>query len=371
MQSYTSTLLKIFLILFFLIPFTEAHAEHALKEQGKPTVSAQHKKHAASTRIKHALSVQHRKPAAKAQAKHVSSVRHKKSVVKKREKHISSVHYQKPVAIQQEHDITPVYAMQHNELETNIENFLNGLREKGQLSRDEMTGWMAYDITQDRILVNINADQAFQAASMIKPFIALAFFHQVQQGKLRYTPESQRKMEAMIQRSSNDAANWLMRKAGGPSQCEALLRTSYGSIFKRTQIKEYIPAGGRTYKNTALPSDYIRFLLALWKQKLPYDSEMQRLMALPGRDRLYDGTPLPNGTRVYNKTGTTAHLCGDMGILVLPSRNGQPYPYALVGIIERRSKASDYGTWMATRGNIIRHISTMIYEDMKRQHKLL
>jgi beta-lactamase class A len=261
--------------------------------------------------------------------------------------------------------------MQHTTLETNIEFFLKDLREKGQLSRDEMTGWMAYDINQDRILVNINADQAFQAASMIKPFIALAFFHQVQQGKLKYTPESRQKMEAMIQRSSNDAANWVMRKAGGPAQCEALLRTCYGSIFKRTQIKEYIPAGGRTYKNTALPSDYIRFLLALWKQQLPYDGEMQRLMALPGRDRLYDGTPLPRGTHVYNKTGTTAHLCGDMGILVLPTQQGQLYPYALVGIIERRSKASDYHNWMATRGNIIRHISTLIYEDMKRQHKLL
>jgi beta-lactamase class A len=178
-------------------------------------------------------------------------------------------------------------------------------------------------------------------------------------------------MEAMIQRSSNDAANWFMRKVGGPSQCEAILRTSYGSIFKRTQIREYIPAGGRTYRNTALPSDYIRFLLALWKQRLPYDSEIERLMALPGRDRLHDGTPIPSGTRVYNKTGTTAHLCGDMGILVPHAQNGQQYPYALVGIIERRSRALDYGTWMAARGNIIRHVSTMIYEDMKKQHRLM
>jgi beta-lactamase class A len=370
MLSYSSILFKIILILFLLVPF-EARAEQALTAQGKHAVSAPYKKLAAKTRKKQVLSVRNKKPAANVQEKHVSSVRRKKPAAKLRRKQVSSVRYKKPVVLQQEHDITPTYVMQHTELETNIELFLRNLREKGQLSRDEMTGWMAYDINQDRILVNINADQAFQAASMIKPFIALAFFHQIQQGKLKYTPESQRKMEAMIQRSSNDAANWLMRKAGGPAQCEALLRTSYGSIFKRTQIKEYIPAGGRTYKNTALPSDYIRFLLALWKNKLPYDAEMQRLMALPGRDRLYDGTPLPHGTRVYNKTGTTAHLCGDMGILVLPTQHGQLYPYALVGIIERRSRPSDYGTWMATRGNIIRHISTMIYEDMKRQHKLL
>jgi beta-lactamase class A len=299
-------------------------------------------------------------PINEAQAKH-----------KAKGKRISSVHQKKSPARQQPKVNIADSGQQHTELERNIQIFLGGLRERGNLSRDEVTGWMAYDIAQDKVLVSINTDHAFQAASMIKPFVALAFFHQVQQGKLAYTPESRRRMEAMIQRSSNDDANWFIRKVGGPSQCNSILRTSYGHIFSRTQIREYIPAGGRTYRNTALPSDYIRFLLALWRQKIPYYSEMQRVMALPGRDRLHDGTPIPNGTHVINKTGTTAHLCGDMGILVAHTQNGQPYPYALVGIIERKSKAPDYETWMATRGNIIRHVSTMVYEDLKKQHRLL
>ena len=255
--------------------------------------------------------------------------------------------------------------------ERNIEEFIQNLREKGKLSQDEITGWMVYDLTRDESIIDINADQVFQAASMIKPFIALAFFHQVQAGRLKYTPQSRRMMEAMIQRSNNAAANWLMRKAGGPAQCEAILKSSYGHIFKRTEIREYIPAGGRTYRNTAMPSDYIRFLHALWEKKLPYQAELCRLMALPKRGRLYDGTSIPRGTLVYNKTGTTAHLCGDMGILVAHTRNGRPYPYALVGIIERRSKASDYGNWMLTRGNIIRQVSSRVYEEMKKEHNLM
>ena len=255
--------------------------------------------------------------------------------------------------------------------ERNIEAFIQNLRDRGKLSQDEITGWMVYDLTRNESIVDINADQVFQAASMIKPFIALAFFHQVQKGRLKYTPQSRRMMEAMIQRSNNNAANWLMRKAGGPAQCDAILKGSYGHIFKRTAIREYIPAGGRTYRNTAIPSDYIRFLHALWAKKLPYESELCRLMALPKRGRLYDGTSIPNGTLVYNKTGTTAHLCGDMGILVAHTRNGRPYPYALVGIIERRSKASDYGNWMLTRGNIIRQVSSRVYEEMKKEHNLL
>ena len=52
-----------------------------------------------------------------------------------------------------------------------------------------------------------------------------------------------------------------------------------------------------------------------------------------------------------NKTGSTARLCGDMGIL-----KGVRYPYVMVGIIERKSKASNYGEWMHSRGRVFREI---------------
>jgi beta-lactamase class A len=256
-------------------------------------------------------------------------------------------------------------------IEASIESLIKELRQKGKLASDEKTSWVVYDLTREKSLVDINANQLFQAASMIKPFVALAFFHKVQEGELIYGPKSRRKMELMIQRSNNAATNWVMRTVGGPGKCDELLRTHYGHIFKNTEIVEYIPAGGKTYKNSALPSDYIRFLQALWSNKLPYGKEIRRLMSLPGRDRLYNGTPIPQGTLVYNKTGSTAHLCGDMGILVPKDRKGNRYPYALVGIIERSSRASDYGRWMLTRGNVIRQVSTLVYEEMKKQYKLL
>ncbi len=255
--------------------------------------------------------------------------------------------------------------------EASVEQLIKDLRRKGKLSSDEKTGWMVYDLTKGRSLVDINADQLFQAASMIKPFLALAFFHKVKEGSLIYGPKSRRRLELMIQRSDNPSTNWVMRTVGGPAECDRLLRQYYGYIFKKTRIVEYIPAGGRTYKNSALPSDYIRFLQALWSDKLPYGKEIRRLMSLPGRDRLYNGTPIPKGTLVYNKTGSTARLCGDMGILVLRDRKGKRYPYALVGIIERDTRASDYGNWMLTRGNVIRQVSTLVYKEMKKQYKLL
>jgi len=255
--------------------------------------------------------------------------------------------------------------------EQSIEKYIDSLRRKGRISNDESTGWMVYDLEQNKSVVDINADQEFQAASMIKPFVALAFFHQVGEGKLIYGSRSKRKLEAMIQRSNNSATNWVMRQAGGPAKCNAILKRYYSRIFKKTEIKEYIPAGGRTYLNSASPSDYVRFLIALWNEELPEHKEIRRLMALPGRDRLYHGTPIPKGTLVYNKTGSTAHLCGDMGILVPKTKKGGRFPYVIVGIIERRSKASNYGRWVHSRSRVIREVSTLVYEELKKEHQLL
>ena len=255
--------------------------------------------------------------------------------------------------------------------EATIEQYIKDLRNKGKLASEEKTGWMVVDLTSGKSIVDINANKLFQAASMIKPFIALAFFHKVKEGALKYGPKSRRNMELMIQRSNNPATNWVMRMAGGPAEVDKLLRSHYSDIFKNTRVVEYIPAGGRTYKNSALPSDYIRFLQALWSNNLPYGKEIRRLMSLPGRDRLYNGTPIPRGTLVYNKTGSTARLCGDMGILVAKDRKGNRYPYALVGVIERDTRAANYGDWMLTRGNVIRQVSTLVYKEMKKQYKLL
>ncbi len=266
----------------------------------------------------------------------------------------------------------PLLASSHDsKFERAIEKYIDGLRQKGRISSDESTGWMVYDLETNKSVIDINADQEFQAASMIKPFVALAFFHQVKAGKLHYGPQSRRKMEAMIQHSNNSATNWVMRQVGGPLKCEAILRQHYGQIFKKTEIREYIPAGGRTYRNSAPPSDYVRFLKALWNQELPHGKEIRRVMALPGRDRLYHGTSIPRGTLVYNKTGSTGHLIGDMGILVPKTKNGGRFPYVIVGIIERRSKASDYGRWAHSRSSVIREVSTMVYEELKKEHHLL
>jgi beta-lactamase class A len=255
-------------------------------------------------------------------------------------------------------------------LEKSIEHHIDVLRSTGKIRGDEATGWMVYDLQQNESVVDINAEKQFQAASMIKPFVALAFFHKVKEGELKYSSTARRKLSLMIQHSNNAATNWVMKQVGGPLACDRLLRKYYHDTLRNIHIREYIPPGGRTYRNTAAPADYVRFLRALWDDKLPNSQEIRRLMALPGRDRIYNGTPIPKGTLVYNKTGSTAHLIGDMGILVPQTQSGRRYPYIVVGVIERSSRASNYSGWMNSRGNIIREVSTLVYKDLKRDHHL-
>jgi len=262
-------------------------------------------------------------------------------------------------------------AAANSNLEKELEEYIKGLRGKGLVAKDEKTGWLVIDLTRGETIVEINVDSPYQAASMIKPLVALAYFHRLKEGKLTYTPTARRKMEAMIQYSDNEATNWVIKQIGGPKAAQNILRKHYGHLLRETSLVEYIPAGGRTYRNKASAKDYGRFLVALWRKQLPHDQEIRRLMSLPGRDRLYSGTQIPQGTLVYNKTGTTAHLCGDMGILAPRAQNGRRYPYVVVGIIEKQSRAGNYGRWKMERGNVIRKISSMIYQAMKANYNLV
>lgn len=257
------------------------------------------------------------------------------------------------------------------ELEVEIERYVKSLRSKGAIRGDERTAWLVYDLTANTKLASINENASLQAASMIKPLVALAYFHQVKAGKLQYGSTTRRHMELMIQRSSNPSTNWVMRQTGGPAATAALLKRHYPSLSQQLYLVEYIPSNGRTYRNRSSAGDYGRYLKAMWKGQLPYSQEMKRLMGLPGRDRLYSNAKrVPSGTKVYNKTGSTAMCCGDMGILVAKGPDGRSYPYVVIGIIESRHRTRSYGPWISSRGNVIREVSNLSYLAMKRRYSL-
>jgi beta-lactamase class A len=255
------------------------------------------------------------------------------------------------------------------ELEVAVEDYIKRLRKEGKIARDERTGWAVYDFTTGEKLVTINENVQFQAASLVKPFIAAAFFQLVEQGDLIYGSKSRRHMERMIQRSNNPSTNWVMKQVGGPGAVQRILKQHYPEIFRDIHMVEYIPSNGRTYLNKASIHDYNRFLYALWKDEIPRAGEIKRLMALPGADRIYTGAKaLPKGTEVYNKTGSTAHLCGDMGILNIKGPDGKRYPYTIIGIIEKQQPARNYSSWIRSRGDVIRNVSNIVYKGIKQHH---
>ncbi|MEA2079759.1 MAG: serine hydrolase [Pseudomonadota bacterium] len=262
-------------------------------------------------------------------------------------------------------------AQEIRNLEAAVEDYIKRLRREGKLAPDERTGWSVYDFTTGEKLVTINEDEQLQAASLVKPFIAAAFFHKVEDGELTYGSKSRRHMERMIQRSNNTSTNWIIRQVGGPQAVERILKRHYPGIFKNTHLVEYIPAGGRTYRNKASVHDYSRFLYAVWKEDISGAREIKRLMSLPGSDRIYTGArEIPRGTEVYNKTGSTARVCGDMGILNVKGKDGKRYPYTLIGIIEKQQSASNYTAWIRSRGDVIRNVSSIVYKSIAQQHDL-
>lgn len=259
-----------------------------------------------------------------------------------------------------------------------ILHYLAGQYRAGHLARNERTAWLVYDFTSGRYLVSINANLAYQSASMIKPFIALAFFNKVREGKLQYTLYHRHRMEAMIQRSDNQATNYFIgllnrtSARSGPAEAEHTLKQRHPGIFRQTRIVERIPSGGRSYRNRASATDYHRFLYALWYEQLPYSEELKRLMGLPKRNRLYtNANGVARQTRVLDKTGTTARLCGDMGIMIAQGRNGRSYPYTFIGIIEKSHPAGNYAAWKDSRGNVIRNVSSMVYRHMRQMYNLV
>ena len=151
-------------------------------------------------------------------------------------------------------------------------DYLNRLRQEGKLAPDERTGWSVYDFTTGEKLVTINEDEQFQTASLVKPFIATAFFYKVERGELTYNKESRHHLERMIQHSSNPSTNWVMRRVGGPQEVERILRQQYPEIFQEIQLVEYIPVGGKTYRNKAPVHDYSRLYYALRRRRSPAPS---------------------------------------------------------------------------------------------------
>ena len=265
-------------------------------------------------------------------------------------------------------------------LEYKIEKAVKSMRKRGIVASNERTSWSIFDFTSGQKLVSINEDRPMQAASMIKPFIAQAFFirHNSNPKLYPYTSKEKQILERMLRYSDNTATNQMIDIVGKQSKLpyrpvtvEKVLKSFKPALFKQTSIVEYIPPGGQTYLNCASAHDYSRFLYAMWNQNLPYAQEIQYYMSLSNRDRITTGVRnIPASVKVIDKTGSTSQMCGDMGIVVAHDKRGNLYPYTFIGMIEREERAKPYSLWIRTRGNVLREISGLVYDYIKTTYRL-
>lgn len=247
------------------------------------------------------------------------------------------------------------------------------LRNAGKVSTNERTAWGVYDLVSNRMLAAINDDVPMQCASMVKPFVIQAYLmcHYLKNARLYpLSKRVQEEMHGMIVRSNNEFTNRIIKRLGGPQGVQWMLKKQAPHIFRDIHIVEYIPESGRTYKNRASVADYNRFLRALWANQLPGAALLKHMMAIPNLDRIRSKTRhVPGSAVVYDKTGSTAMLCGDTGIIECKSQR-RNYPYIFTGIIERSTPTGQYSHWITKRSNVIREISDLCYLYFARIHNL-
>jgi beta-lactamase class A len=253
-------------------------------------------------------------------------------------------------------------------LEAEIDQYIKQLRQSKQLAHTDRTSFVVYDIDNKKKIVSINEDQPRIAASLIKVFVMLAYFHQVEQKLVNHTEQNRIHLARMIQVSSNPSTNYFIKLLGGPRNVNRILHANYPE-FKQTRIVEYIPRGGRTYRNTTSAKDLTTFYTKLWTDRLPYASKMKHYLGLPNRDRMVTNTSIP-AIEVYNKTGTVYSMVGDSGVLLSQIAGGRQRAYVFTGLIEDRSKINvrkryaPFASWVRNRANILRRVSEKVYQYM-------
>lgn len=269
------------------------------------------------------------------------------------------------VALAESHD---AQKPDNSDLQRQVNQLIKQKRRAGLIASNERTAWSVYDFRAGKKLVSINEERSMQAASMVKAFVALAYFYLNGKNPHRYPYDSRQRrlMEKMLVHSSNKATNTLMQLCGGPRQVARLCQQATRYRFKSLHIVEYIPSGGRTYQNRIPARDYSRFLYDLWYGKLPRAQEIKRIMSMENGDRIRTDV-MPEQLTITDKTGSTSRLCGDMGIIQF----GHDKAYTFVGIIERSNRSGSYSRWIKRRGDVMRDVSELVYQFMDTRYRLL
>jgi beta-lactamase class A len=239
-------------------------------------------------------------------------------------------------------------------------------------SPDLTPGVFMVDLDNGNYL-NINVTQRFATASMIKVPILVAFFQDVDAGKIRLdemlTMEEQDVVgEAgelqfqpigsefpaievatlMIIISDNTATNMLIRRLGG---MEALNRRFQSWGLTTTRFNDLLPDLDGT--NMSTPKELVELMVMVSQGNLISLRSRDRMLGI--MQRTYTNTLLPQGlasdASIAHKTGDIGSLVGDVGIVDMPSGKR----YAIASIVQRPHNDD-------RAQEVIRQISRTVYD---------
>ena len=271
------------------------------------------------------------------------------------------------------------------ELEKAIRRFVNISKSKGSMFRRDNLSLVVEDLHTGQRVVSINPEFEVKAASLIKVPILQAYMIQRFAGKIRHTKKKQRDLVRMIRFSSNRSTNKIMRLLGGPKKVEALLKKT--GMYSHVRIVEYIPKGGKTYRNKISAEDLNNLFRKIWKHEalganfsksknISASKKMLYYLGLPStrrvRDRLKDGTCFARdrSVRIWDKTGFVRGLNGDVGVIEIRTPKGRR-AYSIISIIDRPDYKTIRGSgnaWASRQSKIHRRISEMSYAFFKSKY---
>lgn len=281
-------------------------------------------------------------------------------------------------------------------LNQTIQGIVSGAREDKILPKTaiEKTAWSVYDLRDHKSLWDINENESMRAASMIKPFVVLAYLslHPVP------TPEEKEKLQFMIDYNPDkiEQKDWykklpawsvyskanaltteIMKTIGTPEEILNTLKTK--TINKGTSsipllpdsstngihLEETIRTDGKTYKNTLTTKSIVEFYRHLYENRdiEPY-ATLLSFLKTPKRDSIADKTNIPWIYPVASKSGTTGLARCDGGIIFAKDPDGKAHPYIFVGMFSR-SDGNPYKNYTKNskeRADISREISSQVYD---------
>ncbi|MEY2978162.1 MAG: hypothetical protein RLZZ435_2301 [Cyanobacteriota bacterium] len=240
--------------------------------------------------------------------------------------------------------LIPVLAKNPLALKSNLGDLTQQLEKLAAQESDLVVGSFIVDLDTGNYS-QINGERSFATASMIKVPVLVAFFQDVDAGKIDLTEKLTMRedlvaphagdmqylpvgtqftaletAEEMIRISDNTATNMLIDRLGG---IEALNKRFQQWGLQHTVLNEWLPDLEGT--NISTPKDLVTLMSLVEQGNLVSLRSRDRLLAImrtPVTDTLLP-QGLGEGATIAHKTGDIGTLVGDVGLIDMP--NGKRY----------------------------------------------